>query len=227
MDKAELKRKFRDRMRPLVLSLDRAGFSPLGVSILGLVISLLAGLVVARGHLFWGALVFLIGSALDMFDGDLARLQGTVSRRGAFLDSCFDRLGESGLFAGLAWYYMEALREPHPVAVLLILATVVGSLTTSYVRARAEGVGETCFVGLLQRPERIVLLVGGMLLGWRILIFVLAFLAAATLATTLQRLIHVAAKLPAAGAEDVAAGIPDDAADDAATDAPDDEPAGP
>ena len=65
-------------------------------------------------------------------------------------------------------------------------------------RARAEGVGETCFVGLLQRPERIVLLVLGMFLGWRILELVLGILAIATVGTTVYRLIHVTRKLPAA-----------------------------
>ena len=111
----------------------------------------------ARGSLFWGAIVFLLGSAFDMLDGDLARLQGTVSARGAFLDSCFDRLGEAFLFAGLTWHFATG---PWPAAwpLLLITAVVVGSLTTSYVRARAEGVGETCYVGFLQRTERVILL---------------------------------------------------------------------
>ena len=79
---------------------------------------------------------------------------------------------------------------------LLIIATVVGSLTTSYVRARAEGVGETCFVGWMQRTERVVLLTVGLLLGQWLLTLILAFLAVATLATTVQRMVHVAGKLP-------------------------------
>jgi CDP-diacylglycerol--glycerol-3-phosphate 3-phosphatidyltransferase len=198
MDKELLKQKVRDRTRPIVLFLDRLGFTPLAVSVVGLVISILSGVAVGQGHLFWGALVFLLGSSFDMLDGSLARLQGTVSRRGAFLDSVFDRFGEAALFAGLAWYYMTQLDEPRPVTVMFILATVVGSLTTSYVRARAEGVGETCYVGLLQRPERIVLLVVGMILGWHVLEVVLAVLAATTLATSVQRVWHVCRKLPGA-----------------------------
>jgi CDP-diacylglycerol--glycerol-3-phosphate 3-phosphatidyltransferase len=162
--------------------------------------------VVADGYLFWGALIFLLGAGLDMLDGDLARLQGKVSRRGAFLDSTFDRLGEAALFAGLAWYYVAHLAQPRPWAVLFILGTVVGSLTTSYVRARAEGLQTTCHVGLLQRPERVVLLGVGMLLGWRVLEVVLGILAVLTLATTVQRLIHVARKLPGAGQADVGFG---------------------
>lgn len=198
MDFAAFKQNARGRVRPLVLALDRAGFSPLGVSLLGLAITALSGWAVAEGRLFLGALVFLAGSAFDMLDGDLARLQGTVSKRGAFLDSSFDRLGEAFVFAGLTWYFATLEGGADPLALLLIVATVVGSLTTSYVRARAEGVGETCQVGFLQRTERVVLLTAGLLLGRWILVFILGFLAVATLATTVQRIVHVAAKLPGA-----------------------------
>ena len=196
MDIAEFKRTARDRVRPLVLTLDRLGATPLGVSLVGLAITALAGWMVAKGGLFFGAIVFLVGSAFDMLDGDLARLQGTVSRRGAFLDSCFDRLGEAFLFAGLTWYFASLSSGPDRVALVLVLATAVGSLTTSYVRARAEGVGETCQVGFLQRTERVILLAVGLLLGRWILVFILGFLTMATLATTVQRIVHVAAKLP-------------------------------
>jgi len=161
----QFKQDFRKGVRPIVLTCDRLGLSPLSVSILGLAITAVSGLIIARGSLFAGALVFLVGSGFDMLDGDLARLQGTVSRRGAFLDSCFDRLGEAFLFAGLTWYYAGLPEEVAKLPLVLITATVVGSLTTSYVRARAEGVGETCFVGLLQRTERVIILTVGLLLG--------------------------------------------------------------
>ena len=182
-------------VRPVVAALDRLGLSPLAVSLIGLLITAISAVVVAQGKLVAGALVFLLGSAFDMFDGDLARLQGTVSKRGAFLDSCFDRLGEAFLFAGLTWYFSGLPAGADRLALLLITLTVVGSLTTSYVRARAEGVGETCFVGFVQRTERVVLLTAGLLVGPRALVPVLGFLAFATLATTVQRLVHVAAKL--------------------------------
>jgi CDP-diacylglycerol--glycerol-3-phosphate 3-phosphatidyltransferase len=188
----------RSRMRPMVLTLDRLGMTPLGVSATGLLITAVSGLIVAKGNLFFGAIVFLIGSGFDMLDGDLARLQGTVSRRGAFLDSCFDRLGEAFLFAGLTWYFATLPGGADPIALVLITCVVVGSITTSYVRARAEGVGETCFVGLLQRTERVIILTVALLVGQWILVPVLWFLAVATLATTVQRIVHVAAKLPGA-----------------------------
>ena len=195
MDFAEFKTNARAKVKPVVLTLDRIGLSPLSVSLIGLAITALSGFIVAKGWLFLGALVFALGSAFDMLDGDLARLQGTVSRRGAFLDSCFDRLGEAFLFAGLTWYFATLDRGADPVALTLITAVVVGSLTTSYVRARAEGVGETCTVGFFQRTERVILLTVAILLGRWALVPVLAFLAAATLATTVQRIVHVAGKL--------------------------------
>ncbi len=196
MSFTEFKLNARTKVKPVVLTLDRLGMSPLTVSIVGLVITAFSGLIIARGNLFLGALVFLIGSAFDMLDGDLARLQGTVSERGAFLDSCFDRLGEAFLFAGLTWYYANRPYGVDATALVLITATVVGSLTTSYVRARAEGVGETCTVGFLQRTERVILLTIALLLGRWAVVPVLWFLSVATLGTTVQRIIHVAAKLP-------------------------------
>ena len=196
MSFTEFKLSARARVRPVVLTLDRLGMTPLSVSLIGLVITAISGLIIARGGLFFGALVFAAGSAFDMLDGDLARLQGTVSKRGAFLDSCFDRLGEAFLFAGLTWYFANLRSGPDAVALVLITATVVGSLTTSYVRARAEGVGETCAVGFFQRTERVILLAVALLLGRWALVPVLWFLAAATLGTTVQRIVHVAAKLP-------------------------------
>jgi CDP-diacylglycerol--glycerol-3-phosphate 3-phosphatidyltransferase len=194
----EFKLSTRSKLRPLVLMLDRLGMTPLSISLIGLLITAISGWIVAMGSLFFGAIVFLVGSGFDMLDGDLARLQGTVSARGAFLDSCFDRLGEAFLFAGLTWYFATLPGGSHPVALVLITWTVVGSLTTSYVRARAEGVGETCQVGWLQRTERVIILVLALLLGKWALVPVLWLLAIATMATTVQRIVHVAAKLPGA-----------------------------
>jgi len=214
MSFTEFKISARAKVKPIVLSLDRLGMTPLSVSIVGLAITAVSGLIIAQGNLFFGALVFAVGSAFDMFDGDLARLQGTVSAQGAFLDSCFDRLGEAFLFAGLTWYFANLPGGAHATALVLITATVVGSLTTSYVRARAEGVGETCFVGFFQRTERVILLTVALLLGQWLVVPVLWFLSFATLGTTVQRIVHVAAKLPGPGAvSEVSVSTKEDEAD--------------
>lgn len=205
MDRKRIKEIARARVRPLVLALDRLGFTPTAVSVVGLLVSFLAAWIAAEGGLFLGAIVLLAGSLFDMLDGDLARLQGRVSRQGAFIDSNFDRLAESALFAGLAWYFLTALDTPHRSTVLLIVVALAGSLTTSYARARAEGLGTVCLGGWMQRPERMVLLIAGMLLGWRILELVLVVLAVTTVLTTLQRIVATARGLAAedaAGPED-------------------------
>ncbi|HOX25855.1 MAG TPA: CDP-alcohol phosphatidyltransferase family protein [Candidatus Krumholzibacteria bacterium] len=183
-------------LHPVVRAFDRLGFSPLAVTLTGLGISLLGAWLVAGGRLLWGTAVFLAGSGFDMFDGGLARWQGTASRRGAFLDSVFDRFGEAVYLTGLAVWFMSEQPANWRPAVVLVLVTMFGSLATSYVRARAEGVGETCQVGVLQRTERVLLLGLGGLLGGGVLVVVLAILAVLTLLTTLQRIVHVAAKLP-------------------------------
>jgi len=195
MSFSEWKDQVREGTRPVVLTLDRWGFSPMTVTVIGLVVTLLGAWITAGGMLFLGALIFLIGSALDMLDGALARVQDRVSRRGAFLDSCLDRFGEAAFLVALANWYMGELRGNWDTAVILIGVTLFGSLATSYVRARAEGLGQTCNVGLLQRTERVALLGFGALLGHHVLIVVLWVLAVLTVVTTIQRIWHVAGKL--------------------------------
>jgi CDP-diacylglycerol--glycerol-3-phosphate 3-phosphatidyltransferase len=195
-DVNDWKTRGRGLVRPLVWLLDRLGMGPFGVTLFGLALTLVGSWVVARGDRALGTVVFLVGSGFDMLDGDLARLQGRVSRRGAFLDSCLDRFGEAAMLVGLAVWWMRLREGPWELAVVLILLTMFGSLATSYVRARAEGVGETCTVGLLQRTERVLLLALGALFGGRVLLVVLAVLAVLTVATTVQRIVHVAKKLP-------------------------------
>ncbi len=195
MGMAEIKQGFRAVVRPLVHALDRLGVSPLGVTLAGLALSAAAAVVIAGGRLRLGALLLTLGAGLDMVDGDLARLQGRASKQGAFLDSNLDRLAEAFVFLGLLWFYLTALPQPRPITAMLAMAAVVGSLTTSYARARAEGLGTTCGEGIFQRPERMVLLLVGLLLGWRGLEWVIGALAVLSLATTVQRIIHVSRKL--------------------------------
>ena len=196
MEQTSWKDAARERLRPVILTLDRWGFSPTAVTIAGTVICIVGGWRVAEGNLFWGTLIFLFGSALDMLDGGLARLQGTVSRRGAFLDSCLDRFGEAAYLTGVAIYWMNSGHDNWQRAVILVLVTMFGAMATSYVRARAEGLGETCTVGVWQRTERVMLLGAGGLISHHVLYGVLWVSAILTLVTTLQRIVHVAGKLP-------------------------------
>ncbi len=135
--------------------------------------------------------MFLIVSGVcDTLDGSLARSSGKESVFGAFIDSTIDRVAELASFGALIVYYVSRGGGGR-FAVPLVVAALAGSFLTSYTRARAEGLGIDCRVGLLERPERVALLVLGLLLGETALFVVIACLAVLTLVTTIQRVVHV------------------------------------
>lgn len=129
-------------------------FSPDILSITGFLITLLASYVL-MSDLRTGGLLILVGGAFDVMDGVVARTNGKASRFGAFLDSVLDRYSDAAILLAIAWN----LGESHNyTGVVLCLGTLVGSFLISYTRARAEGLGEDCRHGLMERPERVVLL---------------------------------------------------------------------
>jgi len=107
------------------------------------------------GELFPGAFTCTIFVFLDMLDGVLARMKGTTGTWGAFLDSTMDRIADAGIFSGLVIWFMLGGRNPLLAGVCLF-CLVAGNLV-SYVKARAEGLGLRCDVGLIERPERMVI----------------------------------------------------------------------
>jgi len=188
-------------MSPLVAAMDALGISPNGLTVAGLLLNFGAAVIVATGGLVYGAIAFLLASAFDMLDGSLARRRGTASRLGAFLDSTFDRLSETALFLALLIDHAQHPYGPDwmPAAILIALA---GSLTTSYARARSESLGQECKVGLVERPERVVLLVLGLVLGRGFLGFSVFALAILTWFTVLQRIFHVVRNIDRDGTPD-------------------------
>ena len=169
------------------------GFTPNAVTILGFSISLAGAALVGAGFLLAGGVVFLAGSVLDLMDGALARLTGRVTRFGALLDSVMDRLGEAALFLGMAVYVLRAdLGDGRLLffIVVLILALVTSQMV-SYLRARGESLGIATRTGLMTRPERVVLLSLGLILGLRSLEVILIVIATVSLFTLLQRLFHI------------------------------------
>lgn len=185
-----LKKAGRGLATPIGRALAGAGVSANAVTAAGLVAAAACGLFLARGR--WiVALLFLVASALcDMLDGAVARAKGGGgSRMGAALDSTFDRYGEAVILAGVlvdAW-----TRETSPWFVWLWVAALVASFLVSYVRARAEGLGLSCEVGLLERPERMALLGLLCILGPRAAVPILGILAVLGHVTIVQRLLHV------------------------------------
>ena len=131
------------------------------VTFFGLVVNLIATFYFATGRLVTGGILILFGGSFDMIDGAVARAQRTLRASGALLDSVIDRYSEGFLFLGalIYFYSLESL-----LGIILAFSAWFGSILVSYVRARAEGLQVTCKVGLMQRPERIILLGAGTLL---------------------------------------------------------------
>ena len=182
---------------PGARALHTLGFTPNLVTVLGLCVALISAALVAAGFLLAGSVVFLAGGVLDLMDGALARLTGRVTSFGALLDSVMDRLGEAGIFLGMAIYGLRAdLGEGRLLFFIVVLVlALVTSQTVSYLRARGEALGIATRTGLMTRPERVVLLSVGLvlahILGLRPLEVILIVIAAISFFTLLQRLFHI------------------------------------
>jgi CDP-diacylglycerol--glycerol-3-phosphate 3-phosphatidyltransferase len=185
-----IKDKLRGLLDPVVRLLLKLGVSPMSVTVAGCALSLIGAFAVVRGDLAAGGIVLIMSGLCDSLDGALARKSGTTSVFGAFIDSTLDRIAEIVYFGALIVYYGGGVAHGR-IAVPLVITALAGSFLTSYTRARAEGLGLECRVGLLERPERVALLVIGLLFGATVLLVVLACLAVLTVATFVQRIVHV------------------------------------
>jgi CDP-diacylglycerol--glycerol-3-phosphate 3-phosphatidyltransferase len=145
---------------PVVGRLARAGVTPDAVTLIG-TLGAVAGavLLIATGHLFWGAFTVTVFVLLDMLDGALARARGGGSVFGAVLDSVGDRAADAAIFGALIWWF-SGPGDNRLIMLLALLCLVLGVLT-SYIKARAEGVGLTCNVGIVERTERLILVLVG------------------------------------------------------------------
>jgi CDP-diacylglycerol---glycerol-3-phosphate 3-phosphatidyltransferase len=145
---------------PLVAALARAGVTPDLVTVVG-TLAAVAGAVFlfGTGELFWGTVVVTFSVLLDLLDGALARARGGGSAFGAVLDSTGDRAADAAIFGALVWWFSGA--GDNRLLVLLALLCLVLGMLTSYVKARAEGVGIPCDVGIVERLERLLLVLFG------------------------------------------------------------------
>ena len=151
--------------RPAVSILVALKFTPSVATALGLVIAVIAAYFVYQGEFFIGGVLVLFSSVFDLLDGGIARATGRVSKRGALMDSVFDRVSELTVLIGLAMYYTSG-SDANQLGVLLAFVAMSGSLMVSYVRARAEGLGVKGTAGFLTRPERVVVMVVCLLIGY-------------------------------------------------------------
>jgi CDP-diacylglycerol--glycerol-3-phosphate 3-phosphatidyltransferase len=184
---------------PAARLLLRVGVSPNVLTTAGALVLIGSASAFALGEVRLGGFLLLCSGVFDILDGQVARAGGRTSTFGAFYDSTLDRLGEGALFAGIALYFVQGGVPPERevAAVGLAMAALAASMLVSYTRARAEGLGLECKVGIAARAERILLLgapswlfgpgPGGALLFW-----IVAVLALATTVTVVQRVAHVA-----------------------------------
>jgi CDP-diacylglycerol---glycerol-3-phosphate 3-phosphatidyltransferase len=145
---------------PVVTRLLRAGVTADTVTLVGTLgaVAGAAGLI-GTGQLFWGAFTVTVFVLLDMLDGALARARGGGSVFGAVLDSTGDRAADAAVFGALVWWFSGA--GDNRLIVLLALVCLVLGVLTSYVKARAEGMGLSCDVGIVERTERLILVLVG------------------------------------------------------------------
>ncbi len=171
---------------PLVRWLSVMRVRPDTLTIVGWTLALCSAVLFGLGYVRVAGAVMLLGGLFDALDGAVARESNMISPFGAFLDSTLDRLSEAAVFVGLVFFYASAGR---PYEALLAGAAMTFSLLTSYARARAEGLGIECEVGLLERAGRILILSVFSILSLTTL--GLCLVAAGALVTTAQRILHV------------------------------------
>ncbi|GAB2649787.1 phosphatidylinositol phosphate synthase [Prescottella soli] len=150
---------------PMGRALVKTGLTPDAVTVIGTVASIAGALTLfPSGHLFWGTILIWFFVMFDMLDGAMARARGGGTRYGAVLDATCDRLADGAIFAGLAWWAVY-----HENSKSLLIATLICLVTSqviSYAKARAEASGLSADGGLIERPDRlIIVLVGAGLTG--------------------------------------------------------------
>ncbi|MFC1966174.1 CDP-alcohol phosphatidyltransferase family protein [Chloroflexota bacterium] len=176
--------------KPVVLLLAKTNLAPNVITWFGFLISVGAAVLIVTEHLFAAGFVVLFAGFFDMLDGALARSTNRTTQFGAILDSTLDRLADAGPLLGILILYA---REQLVTEVLIVGLALVGSLTVSYIRARAEAAGLDCQVGLFTRAERVVILAVGLLLSQinYALIIALAVILVLSFITVSQRLLYV------------------------------------
>lgn len=176
-------------LSPPASILHRRGITPNTLTIIGLLINMVAALAYYAGSWFAGGLVVLFAGLFDMLDGAVARAGGRESPVGAFVDSVVDRYSDFLVFGGVLAHFAVAGDLGRT---LLVLAVILGAFQVSYVRARAELVIPKCDVGIMERPERIVLIAAGSISGF--LDAALWALALLTHLTAFHRIYHTIKK---------------------------------
>lgn len=182
-----------------IVGLTRTRVTPNALTTAGVSLCLAAAVLVYfeyRNELlfYWlAAVVFVVGSLLDILDGALARAGGKTTPFGSFLDSTTDRVGEGAMLGAIALIFS---RHGNEIALAATIAAIAGSFLVSYTRAKAEGLGLRGDVGLGSRAERVVVITAGLVLApWGVLQWAIYLLTVTAWLTVLQRILHVRRQL--------------------------------
>jgi CDP-diacylglycerol--glycerol-3-phosphate 3-phosphatidyltransferase len=185
---SRFKEDFARGLQPLTRLLAKSGVHPDLLTALGLMGNVLAAVLFVSGRFRWAGGMMLIGGLCDVLDGEVARAGQRGSKFGALLDSTLDRYSEIFVAFGITVYF---IRSGWVLTSAGLFFGWAGSLMVSYVRARAEGLGEECKVGMMQRGERVIAIAGGALIGVKALAVVVWIIALLANFTVAERLWHV------------------------------------
>jgi CDP-diacylglycerol--glycerol-3-phosphate 3-phosphatidyltransferase len=172
---------------PLGAALSRIGVTADQLTVTGLVMAAGAAVAIGSGHLWIGVILLVATGLPDLLDGPVAKASGTAAPRGAFFDSVADRVTDTLLLGGVAWYLASAHGGK---AAVLPFAVLGAAFLVSYERAKAESLGFNAKGGIMERAERIVLLGIGLVFS-SLLVPVLWAMLVLTLATAVQRFVMV------------------------------------
>lgn len=203
-----IKSLYMNSLSPIVNFFIKRRLNPNYLTTIGLLISLLAAYLFGIGSIRTAGIIMLIAGMFDNIDGEVARLTKRVTKFGALYDSTLDRYSEVTIFFGLAYYFvnnswvLNNVRLPiinmtiETINLSLIISVAIcialgGSVMTSYVRARAEGLDLECKVGVMQRSERVVFLAFGAIFHEVIMVIAIIIIAIFSNYTAIQRLYHV------------------------------------
>jgi CDP-diacylglycerol--glycerol-3-phosphate 3-phosphatidyltransferase len=170
---------------PVATALLRCRVTPNQVSLMGVVLTLVTAALIVDGQPLVAGILYILAASLDLLDGLLAGLAKLTSRFGAFLDSTADRVSEGLVFAAIAYQFAS---QGQSVDAALAVLALLGSVLVSYTRARAEGLGLECKVGIMTRAERVLLIAFGLILG--LLPEAVYLLVALTAFSAMQRIMH-------------------------------------
>jgi CDP-diacylglycerol--glycerol-3-phosphate 3-phosphatidyltransferase len=188
----------RERVRNALIE---SRLTPNAISMTGLVLNAAAAVLVWQRYFFLGGIAFIVGSIMDTLDGRYSRMSGKGTQFGAFLDSSLDRIEEAIVLTAVAGYFASRHME---FAAMATAVAIGSSLLVSYTRARAEALGVECKVGIASRAVRVVILSAGLVFAkgaslgnFELLEPAVYVLAALSVITTLQRILHVRSALRA------------------------------